>query len=62
MFENISSFHPYFCEFKLMDFYHIPVVTIAKCFPMDETDTWLFKEKDKWAKTAFPIPNSPGNV
>lgn len=45
-----------------MDFYCIPVVTIAKCFPMDAADTWLFKEQDKWAKTAFPIPNSPGNI
>lgn len=29
---------------------------------MDEADTWLFKEQDKWAKTAFPIPNSPGSA
>lgn len=58
MFENISSFHLHFCELKLMDFYCIPVVTIAKCFRMDEADTWLFKEEDKWVKTAFLIPQS----
>lgn len=35
---------------------------IADHFSMDEADTWLFKEQDKWAETAFPIPNSPGNA
>lgn len=62
VFGNSPSFHPHFCELKLMDFYCFPIVTIAKCFHMDKADTWLFKEQDKWAKTAFPIPNSPGNV
>lgn len=45
-----------------MDFYSIPVVITANRFRMDEADTWLFKEQDKWTKTASPIPNSPGNV
>lgn len=27
---------------------------------MDEADTWLFKEQDKWVKTAFPIPIHQG--
>lgn len=62
LFENIISFHLRFCELKLMDFYCIPVVITAKCFRMDKADTWLFKGQDKQAKTAFPIPNSPGNV
>lgn len=45
-----------------MRFYRIPVATIAKRFRMDEADTWLFKEQDKWAKTALPIPSPPGNA
>lgn len=29
VFGSIASFHPHFCELKLMDFYCTPVVTIA---------------------------------
>lgn len=29
VFGNIPSFHPHFCELKLMDFYCTPVVTTA---------------------------------
>lgn len=32
VFGSILSFQPHFCDFKLMDFYCTPVVTIANAF------------------------------
>lgn len=62
VFENVPSFHPHFCELKLMRFYRIPVATIAKRFRMDEADTWLFKEQDKWARQLSPSPAHQGTL